>query len=161
MNIDREAIREYFKNMSREALLEEIALRESEFVPSALMLLKAEVNSRGITKDEIEQFKKKNDVAVSPRMDFKGRGDGGPLIPLATFDDGIFAEQARIILEDHGIDAFIKRTDRSLWKNTPHQPGEISLYVFENSAVEAGRLLEDFLPASDDRAQAAIEEDQA
>ena len=55
MEIDLRAVRERFRELSREELVEEAALRADEYIPAARLILEGEVRDRGISAAELEK----------------------------------------------------------------------------------------------------------
>ena len=66
MEIDLSAVRERFRALSREELLEEAALRAEEYIPAARAILEGEVRDRGITAAELEGVRR---AAAGPAAD--------------------------------------------------------------------------------------------
>lgn len=151
MGMDFEAARENLRNMSREALLEEIARHPDDFVPAARMLLEEEAARRGISPAEIEEVRSGRRGGDAPDRTRVTDCRQKSLVPVSTFDLGWFAEQARVLLSQQGIESFVRRTDHSLSRSAANKPGDISLYVYEDDVPRAAEILDDFLPASPDR----------
>lgn len=150
MNRDLDAIRKNFSEMSTEALLEEWARGAEEYEPDALDLLKRELLSRGLTREDLEK-------AVAGARDLAP--DPGEVEVVAAFDSLLFAQQAQDILAQHDIDSYIQGQGSVVWgcETVAAVPGAVELVVLKKDADAARIALEEFTPVAEEREGVKLE----
>jgi hypothetical protein len=148
MEIDWNVVRARFSGMSREDLLEEVALRVDDYAPLAQRILEGEALARGITAAQIEARR----TAASPAVE----ADGIEMPALITSADekGHVRELAQI-LRERGIPAVIRELDPKAFHTSGHRVGRWGLMVAGCQAAAAARLLEPTIPQSVEEAVAA------
>jgi hypothetical protein len=139
MEIDLRAVRERFREMSREELLEEAALRAEEYIPAARAILEGDVRDRGITAAELEKVRRAGDEpAAEPIIDF-------PALLVSSQEKEPMRELAAA-LRKGGIPALVREMDQRGCGNRGPTIGRWGIVVPGAKTAEAGRLLESLLP---------------
>ncbi len=134
MEIDWEKVRRNFREMTREALLEEMALRAGDYTPLAREHLEEEARSRGITDEEIRRF---HDRRRGPVV------DEGTLVLVASFEDEALAAEVRDLLGRRSVTAELREVDPHRLRSAGCPAGKIGLFVLEGEAGTACRILEE------------------
>jgi len=139
VEIDLRAVRERFRELSREDLLEEAALRAGEYVPAARAILEGEVRDRGITDAELEGRRR---AAAEPEteapVDF-------PALLVSSMEREPMRELAAA-LRRGGIPAVVREMDQRGCGHQGPAIGRWGIVVPGPRTAEAGRLLESLLP---------------
>lgn len=148
MEIDWDVVKARFAGMSRDELLDEVALRVEDYAPLAQRILEGEALARGITAAQIEA---RRTAESSP-----DETDGIELPALITSSDekGHVRELANI-LRERGIPAVVRELDPKAFHASGHRVGHWGLMVAGDRATAAARLLESTLPAADEEISAA------
>jgi hypothetical protein len=148
MDLDLDAIRTRFAEMSREALLEELALRVGDYLPQARLHLEAEGRRRGITPEEIARFSEGEGEACEDWSEGCGCGVGVESVTVAFFRPGDAAlEEAAALLKANGI-PFVVKGD-TIYDGQGRVAGEgAALNVPFALAKKAGFLIDQFMPST-------------
>jgi len=148
MEIDWNVVRARFAGMTRDELLEEVALRADEYAQQAQRILEAEALARGITAAQIEARRSAESPAVET--------DGIELPALITSSDEKDHVQEMVkILRERGIPAVIRELDPKAFHASGHRVGRWGLMVTGRQAADAARFLESTIPPSDKETAAA------
>jgi hypothetical protein len=148
MEIDWNVVRARFAGMTREELLEEVALRADDYAPLAQRILEGEALARGISATQIDARRSAESSPVET--------DGIELPALITSsDEKAHVQELAQILRGRGIPAVIRELDPKAFHASGHRVGRWGLMVSGRQAADAARLLEPTIPASDEEAVAA------
>jgi len=148
MDIDWNVVRARFVGMTREELLEEVALRADDYAPLAQRILEGEALARGISATQIEARRS----AESPAVE----ADGIELPALITSsDEKAHVQELAKILRERGIPAVIRELDPKAFHTSGHRVGSWGLMVSGRQAADAAHLLEPTIPSPDEEAGAA------
>lgn len=144
MQRDLDAIRRNFADMSTEALLEEWADGREVYEPEALDLLKRELLSRGLTREDLEKASS-SAMAQAP--------DPGEVEVIASFDSLLFAQQAQDVLSQKGINSSLRGQGSLVWgfESVAAVPGAVEIVVLKKDADTARTALEEFTPVAEER----------
>lgn len=137
MVFDPKYARERFRMMTREEVLEEVALRTDEYVPQALALLEEEARSRGITPEQIEA---RRGGAAAPPPGPEEELDEPALITSAMERGDV--EQVAEFLRRKGVPAAVHEIDTRRFHGSGCAVGRWGLFVPGSMAAEVGRKLE-------------------
>ena len=148
MEIDWNVVRARFSGMSRDELLDEVALRAGDYAPLAQRILEGEALARGITAAQIEARR----GAETPEV----VADGIDMPALITSsDEKDHVRELMKILREQGIPAVVRELDPKAFHASGHRVGHWGLMVSGVQAAAAARLLESTMPPSDEEAVAA------
>jgi hypothetical protein len=139
MEIDWNVVRARFSGMTREELLDEVALRADDYAPLAQRILEGEALARGITEAQIAARRSVESPAVEP--------DGIEVPALITSSDekGHLQELVKV-LRERGIPAVIRELDPKAFHASGHRVGNWGLMVTGRQAADAARFLEETMP---------------
>lgn len=145
MEIDWNVVKARFAGMTRDELLEEVALRADDYAPLAQRILEGEARARGITAAQIGAKRE----AKSPAP----VADGIELPALITSsDEKDHVQELAEFLRERGIPAVIRELDPKAFHASGHRVGHWGLMVAGRQAAAAARLLEQTIPSSDEDA---------
>jgi len=141
MEIDLRAVRERFRALSREELLEEAALRAEEYIPAARAILEGEARDRGITTAELDGVQS---AAAGPEAETEAAIDF-PALLLSAMEREPMRELAAS-LRRGGIPAVVREMDQRGCGHRGPAIGRWGIVVPGPRTAEATRLLESLLP---------------
>ena len=148
MEIDWNVVRARFSAMTREELLDEMALHADDYAPLAQRILEGESLARGITAAQIEARRTVQAPAVEP--------DGIELPALITSsDEKSHVQELAKFLRERGIPAVVRELDPKLFHASGHRVGRWGLMVSGLQAADAARVLEPTILPSDAEVVAA------
>ena len=143
MEIDWNVVKARFSAMTRDELLEEVALRADDYAPLAQRILEGEALARGITTAQIEARR----GADSPTVE----ADGIELPALITSsDEKAHVQELAKILRGRGIPAVTRELDPKNFHASGHRVGRWGLMVSGLQAADAARFLESTVPPPDE-----------
>jgi len=148
MEIDWNVVRARFSGMSRDELLDEVALRAGDYAPLAQRILEGEALARGITPAQIEARR-----AAESSPD-EADGIGLPAL-ITSSDEKDHVRELQIILRERGIPAVVRELDPKAFHASGHRVGRWGLMVAGDQAAAAAQLLESTIPAADEELAAA------
>ena len=151
MEIDWNLVRVRFSEMTRDELLEEVALRAGDYAPQVQRILEDEALVRGITAAQIEERRGTESpagAAVEPD------GIDTPALITSSDDKGHIRDFVKI-LRARGIPAVIRELDPQAFHASGHRVGHWGLMVSGCQALAAARCLESEIPPADEEAVAA------
>lgn len=134
MEIDWSAVRARFAAMTREELLEEVALRLDEYAPQAQRILEGEARDRGITATQIDERRRAGAAVPEETV-------AAPALLTSADDKEQVSELARL-LRGRGIPAVVKEIDVRAFHGSGHLVGRWGLMVAGPLARRAAALLE-------------------
>jgi len=141
MEIDWNAVKARFSQLTREELLEEVALRADDYAPLALRILEGEALARGITAEQIGARR----GATAPAVE----ADGIELPALITSsDEKDHVQELAQILRARGIPSVVRELDPKNFHASGHRVGRWGLMVSGRQAAAAACLLQPTLPES-------------
>ena len=138
---DLEELQENVAAMSDEALMKQRIEQTDDFRPEAVKLMDDELQKRGFTRSDMDR----------KRAEFVAHREGGPMVAVADFEERLFAQQARDVLAQEGVDSVI-RDPRSLGPNefpVPDIEGRHVVLASEADAERARLILSVFAPAAE------------
>lgn len=150
MTRDLDAVRRNFADMSTEALLEEWKWHGADYEPEALDIMKQEILSRGVAREELG----------SGFSAFDGTPpETGEAERVASFDSIVLAQQAQDVLSQHGIDSTLQGQGNVVWgmESAAAVPGAVDVWVLKIHADAARKALEEFTPAAEEREGVKLE----
>ena len=141
MEKEMDQIRKHFTELTDAALQEEYIERAGDYEPGGLALLKEELTRRGISAEALDE------LAAGARLPKANPQE--PAVEVATFDSITFALEAKDLLEEHGIDAYIQGAESGVWghESLTEVPEAVKLWVLEEDAEDAREILAEFPPA--------------
>ncbi len=144
MEIDWNAIRARFSGMTRDELLEEAALRATEYTPQARRILEGETLARGISAAQIEE-RRGAESSAGENTD-RDRIDAPAL--LTSSDEKGHVLELVATLRARGIPSLVRELDARAFQSCGHIVGRWGLMVPETQAGDAARILESVIPAA-------------
>jgi hypothetical protein len=141
MEFDPKYAQERFRGLTREEVVEELALHTDQYVPMALKLLEGEALDRGITKAEIEA---RRDAARTPKPRVADTTDAPALLTSAM--DRAELEPLAASLQGEGVPAVVAEVDTRRFHGSGCTVGRWGLFVPGRLAAEAGRHLDAVFP---------------
>lgn len=156
MDNDQARIKKHFSDMTDASLQEEYLERGADYEPEGLALLKEELARRGMDAAALD--------ALGAGVTLPGAQPREPAVAVATFDSITFAQEAQVILEEHGIDAYLQGAESEVWghESITEVPQAVRLWVLEEDAEDAREILAEFPPAQGEEgldAGAEVEEE--
>lgn len=143
MEIDWNVVRARFAALTREELLEEVALRVEDYAPLAQRILEGEALARGITTAQIDAKR----VGETPAAEV----DVIDMPALITSsDEKDHVHELVKILRGRGVPAVIRELDPKHFHASGHRVGRWGLMVAGCQAAAAASLLEATIPPDED-----------
>ena len=149
MQIDLNVVRARFSGMTREELLEAVALHTDDYAPPAQRLLEAEALARGITAAQIEARR-----SAESQPESEPEAIDMPAL-ITSSDDKSHVNDLVNILREQGIPAVVRELDPKAFHASGHRVGHWGLMVSGLRVADAVRLLEATMPALDEAAAEA------
>ena len=138
-------LRAYYHTLADEELLDFYKNQAHEFLPEALDLIRNELSNRGFRLEDLEPEQPKMEETEKQTIKSK-------LVPVADCDEYLIATQAKDILEQQGIAAYVD--DRQFDHHAFHGlktpvSKTFKVMVFEKDVSKSKEILSTFPPLQD------------